>query len=745
MAKISDSIGAMYEQLLKSFMTHSSDGIVVVDLEGKVLDVNRAFETMHGWTKEEVLGTVLPMTPPHLLDEARKLHELVLSGKSVNGYETFKMKKDGSMFHASVTISPVVDAEGSVIALVGVERDITGQKLAEKQLMDSEERYRQLVEFSPEPIMAIADYYVFYANPAALNLIGGQHIDEIQGKCFLDFIHPVHAVQLSALLEQAIGDKLPSDIIPVKLVRFDRQLVDAELKIVPMLSPGNTSVQLLFRDISKRKTAEQSLQETEMLYECLVENAMAGVYLYQDEKMVYVNPYLSKLFGYSRDEMMQSKLQTFIFADDLTTFKEIAVQTLEERISAFPFSIRGMKKDRSIVYLEGLVTLTKYKGKPSLLGTFQDVTYKNEVEEALRENALRYQRLIKFLPEPIVVSDAGMLIYANKSAMKLFRTTVESDLVGKSMYHFIHPEHQQEAMKIERNVMKTDNPSQFKEIRIICFDGEVIEAEISSIRIHHYMGKTVTLTVLRDITDRKQAEEMMIRSEKLSIVGQLAAGLAHEIRNPLTSLKGFTQLLKSKSKEDSFYYDTMLTELERINLIVGDFMTLAKPQLSQFGYGSVSGMLEHVISVLNHQAILMNVSLISKVSSALPDIYCDENQLKQVFINLIKNAIEAMPQGGNVVIAADQINAETICVKIKDQGDGIPDAIVHKLGEPFLTTKTNGTGLGLMISYRIVEHHRGSIKICSKDKQGTTVKLLLPVPEGQPRREPAADSDDWAI
>jgi two-component system sporulation sensor kinase A len=288
--------------------------------------------------------------------------------------------------------------------------------------------------------------------------------------------------------------------------------------------------------------------------------------------------------------------------------------------------------------------------------------------------------------------------------------------------------------------MRTDNPSQFKEIKMICCDGQTIEAEFSSIRIHHYMGKTVMLTVLRDITDRKQAEEMMIRSEKLSIIGQLAAGLAHEIRNPLTSLKGFTQLLKSRSKDDSFYFDTMLTELERINLIVNDFMTLAKPQLSHFGYGNVHGMLEHVISVLSHQAILMNVDLISRVSTELPDIYCDENQLKQVFINLIKNAIEAMPQGGNVVITAERLNPDTICVKIKDQGEGIPDTIVHKLGEPFLTTKTNGTGLGLMISYRIMEHHRGSLKICSKEKLGTTVKLLLPVPEGRSSETGAARS-----
>lgn len=727
MSNISDHIGTMVEELLKSFMNYTSDGIVVVDLEGKVLEVNHAFETLHGWKREEVVGSILPMTPLHLIDEAKKKRQQVIDGLHVNGYETFKMKKDGTMFPVSVTFSPIKDASGRIIALISVERDITKQKMAEKQLSESEERYRQLVELSPEPIIALTDYQIYYANPAAVSLLGGQLHGEVNDKCMLDFIHAEHAAELAAHIERSLSHNMPTELIPIRLVRLDETVIEVEMRIVPIFTSGRSTVQLLFRDISRSKSVEASLQETEELYECLVENAMAGVYLFQDEGMVYVNPYLLKLFGYSRDEAKSFKLETVVLADDLPAFEQIAARALEGHISTVPFSVRGMKKDGSIVYLEGLVTLTKYKGKTALLGTFQDVTYKNEAQEALRESAQRYQRLVKFLPEPIVVSDEGFMMYANKLAMKLFRANAENDLVGKSLFHFIHPEFCGQARAIMSNVMRTDNPSQFQEIKIICCDGQMIEAEISSIRIHNYMGKTVTLTVVRDITDRKQAEELMIRSEKLSIVGQLAAGLAHEIRNPLTSLKGFTQLLKSRSSDDSFYYDTMLTELERINLIVNDFMTLAKPQSSQFGYRSVNGMLEHVVSVLHHQAIMMNVNLILDADPSLPDIYCDENQLQQVFINLIKNGIEAMPHGGDVIIAAEPNNEETVCIKIIDQGEGMPDSIVQKLGEPFLTTKTNGTGLGLMISCRIMEHHRGLLKVVSTGKKGTTVKLLLPI------------------
>ncbi|RKN80482.1 PAS domain S-box protein [Paenibacillus ginsengarvi] len=736
MSNSSGYSGSMQQVELASFMSLSSDGIVIVDTDGKVLELNRAFEMLHGWSREELIGRLLPVTPPHLIEEGWKLYLKAMSGSQVNGVETLKQRKDGSMFHASVTISPVQNAEGQIVALIAVERDITQQKLMERKLAESEERYRQLVEYSPEPLLALDDFEVYYANQAAVRLLGSQHAGQLTGRCFLDFIGSEHPIDMAVSIEQLLANDSPSDTMTMKLVCLDQSLIEVEVRVIPIVSRSNSSVQLLLRDITGRPKAA-SLQETEQLYECLVENAMTGVCLYQEEKMVYANPYFAAMFGYTGEEALQATLGTFIWEEDYENIREIAAQTLEGRLSTFPFSVKGVKKDGTLIYLEGLLTATTFRGKPSLLGTFQDVTYKFKVEEALRESAQRYQRLIKFLPEPIVVSDEGVLIYVNKSAMKLLRAKSEAELIGKSLLHFIHPDHGRTARALLQRALRKDEPSQFRELPILCCDGQLIDAELSSIRIHHYMGKTVVLTVLRDLTDRKRAEDILVRSEKLSILGQLAASLAHEIRNPLTSLKGFTQLLKSKAKEDVFYYDTMLTELERINLIVGDFMTLAKPQLAQFEYGSINRMLEHVVSVLNHQAVMMNVSIVSKVNKKLPDVYCDENQLKQVFINLIKNAIEAMPSGGNVVITAEQ-NGEHVSIKIKDQGEGISDSIVEKLGEPFLTTKSNGTGLGLMISYRIMEQHGGSLTIRSELHKGTTIELRLPIDGKRVKRPPVS-------
>lgn len=225
--------------------------------------------------------------------------------------------------------------------------------------------------------------------------------------------------------------------------------------------------------------------------------------------------------------------------------------------------------------------------------------------------------------------------------------------------------------------------------------------------------------------------EMVLRwgelehTDKLTMAGMLAAGIAHEIRNPLTSLRGFIQLLQSKERQ---YTDIMLVEVDRINEIVNEMLELAKPKESMFKPGRLQPLLHNVVTLLQAQAILHNVQLICEFETGTEDlvINCNENKLKQVFINIIKNAIEAMPRGGYIVISLSAKNGWSfICMS--DNGDGIPEAILERLGEPFLTSKEKGTGLGLMISKRIIEEHNGFITFKSQVNHGTRVTVELPI------------------
>lgn len=217
----------------------------------------------------------------------------------------------------------------------------------------------------------------------------------------------------------------------------------------------------------------------------------------------------------------------------------------------------------------------------------------------------------------------------------------------------------------------------------------------------------------------------MIRSEKLSIAGQLAAGIAHEIRNPLTSIKGFLQIMQPDISNHSQYFHIIFSELNRIEMILSELLMLAKPQETKFTKTDLVTLLNDVAILLETQGNMNNVSILQEHSFTELHINCDENQLKQVFINLFKNAIDAMPKGGKVKVLTEKIN-QSVKIIVKDEGEGIPPEFLERIGEPFLTTKEKGNGLGLMITYKIIENHSGNMYVESEVGKGSIFTIILP-------------------
>jgi len=258
--------------------------------------------------------------------------------------------------------------------------------------------------------------------------------------------------------------------------------------------------------------------------------------------------------------------------------------------------------------------------------------------------------------------------------------------------------------------------------------GDTVDVSITVSPIRSEDGQIVAIAeIARNITSRKQAEEAIRRSEKLSVVGQLAAGVAHEIRNPLTTVRGFVQLQRQSGKLTESHLDVMLSELDRINLIVSEFLILAKPQARQIQDIDVRNLLSEIILLLYPLAHLSNIVVNTSFDPKAPQICGDPNQLKQVFINLLKNGFEAMPNGGAITVELRSVPEEScISVLVTDEGVGIPEENMPRIGEPFYTSKPNGNGLGLMVSGRIIEGHKGSMKIRSRVGVGTTVEVRLP-------------------
>ncbi|ANS76329.1 hypothetical protein AWM70_18575 [Paenibacillus yonginensis] len=275
-------------------------------------------------------------------------------------------------------------------------------------------------------------------------------------------------------------------------------------------------------------------------------------------------------------------------------------------------------------------------------------------------------------------------------------------------------------------------------------DGSEVEVSISQSPIFDKNNRIIAyITISRDMTEHNKMQELLRQSEKLTTVGQLAAGVAHEIRNPLTTLRGFMQLQQQTRALNIQHVDIMLSELDRINLIVSEFLILAKPQASIFQNKDIRYVLGDVVSLLDSQAHLYGIEFVTDFEKEPIEVYCEENQLKQVFINILKNAMEAMPRGGGIGLKIIKENNQAL-IGIIDEGEGIPFERLAKLGEPFYTSKEKGTGLGLMISQRIIEAHKGTLNINSMVGWGTMVTITLPLvhPDPDGEEQPVVTSLD---
>lgn len=237
----------------------------------------------------------------------------------------------------------------------------------------------------------------------------------------------------------------------------------------------------------------------------------------------------------------------------------------------------------------------------------------------------------------------------------------------------------------------------------------------------------------RDMTEALRAEQLFLEWDKLSAVGQLAAGIAHEIRNPITSLKGFLKLMQQSRKVNDTYIDIMSSEFERIETIVQELLTFSKPNVSQYSDEEISDIIEQVVTLMEPHAILKDAVIHTEITCGHLYIRCIANQIKQVFINLIKNAIEAMDRNSGKIHIKVYKHINHVVIEIADNGPGISEEDLKRLGEPFYSTKEKGTGLGIMVTKNIIHNnHHGTFEVKSKVGKGTTFTVCLPL-SSEPR------------
>ncbi|MEK3884485.1 PAS domain S-box protein [Paenibacillus sp. PL2-23] len=431
-----------------------------------------------------------------------------------------------------------------------------------------------------------------------------------------------------------------------------------------------------------------------------------------DGRWLQVNPAFCDMLGYAEEELLAFSFHMDSSLQEQQRSLERINQMIAGELSVCRLEKGYLHRKGHIVWVQLSLTIVRDEQSRPLyfIAHIQDVSA--QMIAAYSTDIISY------------AAPDGSLQYVSPSIKTVLGLEPE-EMIGQNSLSFIHPE---DAAALQSVYERDSSEEAFiMTYRSRHADGHYVWLETTVRTIRDKTGVTEKIIgIARDITERKHAEQLMHDSEKLTLAGQLAAGIAHEIRNPLTAIKGFFQLLQSgKMKRD--YYQVIQEEFLRIELIINELLVLAKPQAVSCDRYDIVALLDDVTKLLEPQAILNNIQLQRRFEEAAFHIECDGNQMKQVFINVLKNAMEAMPDGGDIVISLKPVG-NLLQIIVQDQGCGIAKEAVKRIGQPFFSSKEAGTGLGMMVSFKIIEEHGGSMHIESELGQGTSVAILLPMP-----------------
>ncbi|CCF04883.1 PAS domain-containing protein [Bacillus velezensis] len=511
------------------------------------------------------------------------------------------------------------------------------------------------------------------------------------------------------------------EIVTPQMEGTDREII-LKIKVLEEKTPRRP-----YMYEQKKQKAEQQSEDAagNGEFERLVEMLPNPLYVSINGTIAYANNAMLAMLGAeSKDEVIGRRSYEFIEEEYHDIVKNRIVR-MQKGMEVGMIEQTWRRLDGTPVHLEVKAAPTTYKNQRAELLLLIDISSRKKFQTILQKSRERYQLLIQNSIDTIAVSHNDKWVFMNESGISLFEAETYEDLIGKNVYDQLHPcDHDGVKQRIQ-NIINRKTESEIIKQSWFTFKNRLIYTEMVCIPTT-FFGETAVQVILRDISERKQTEELMLKSEKLSIAGQLAAGIAHEIRNPLTAIKGFLQLMKPTMEENEHYFEIVFSELSRIELILSELLMLAKPQQNAVKERvNLKKIISEVTALLETQANLKGIFIKTDYEHDSMYINGDQNQLKQVFINLIKNAVESMPDGGTVHIIMTE-DEYSVNVTVKDEGDGIPENVLKRIGEPFLTTKEKGTGLGLMVTFNLIKNHQGAIQVDSKPDRGTAFHITFP-------------------
>ncbi|SFB03449.1 MULTISPECIES: PAS domain S-box protein [unclassified Bacillus (in: firmicutes)] len=691
----------------------------------RLIDVNEKMCRILGYNKQDLLGIglekIICLEDRDILDKNGR-HE------SKVGFRT----KNGHMFEADVDSVVVQEEEiwfsyHTIKSVVEpfAQRQTKESSHTAQSLLKSENRFRTLVS-------SMNDLVVTLDEQGCISNILGKWFDddhELEKKyvgkrieeCFSDEDGMVHR---QAFEEALKGNK---SIYEWSLTSEGR-VTYFQGSMSSVIHDHTTEVVAVTRDITAMKLKTLALQELYAQNQAILTGTAEGMIVIDKEGIItYINENVMKLMKKEKPILGKTLLELVqMYQDDFQVLARY--ETKEKMILEVLYS-----KDECEYHLE-IVKQSIAMAQESLgdVLSVRDITFK-------KKSKMREKNIYDAIASGITVQTReGQIRFANRTASEILGYEIEQlrlmnsydeawktiDENGNPLSRDRHPSMVtlSTGKEVTGAVIGVFNQvmNQYRWLLVdtrIIYEEENNASEIESV-----------ITTFFDITEKKEWDKRMHQAEKLAVIGQLAAAMAHEIRNPLTSIDGFLKLMKpSLNQKEQMYLEILFDEVAKIDLVTSEFLSLSKPQdekkrLLQY----YQEIIEPVMKAMRPLATMNSIKLdFSSEMACDPLVLGHKNQMKQLVMNLLKNAIEAMPSGGNIKLDLSG-DEQFVKLKIIDEGMGIPSERLKHIGEPFYSLKEKGTGLGMMICYKILRDHGGEMHIKSKMYVGTTVEVLLP-------------------
>lgn len=758
------------EEKFQAIFDNSPYSIAFNALDGTYLDANKAFLSRWGISREEALArTVQDLAA---VDNDERLHfiQMLERDGSFSNMETKISRPDSGVGYVLFSASLV--SIGGLTSILSTAVDVTSLKEAEQNV----KRWRQ--KFDLTTAAAKLTFYEYDVDNDVLTWSGsmldvlGYDPQEMRGglSVWTKLLHPEDAGRATALFEEALAQK-KRYIIEYRLRRKDGSYADVfEYGQLFARTPDSPRRVLgIIQDVSEAKRTEKALVQSEEKYRAIFNNSPIGIFRTSyDGRFLEANPTLAHMLGYrDRDELLSSveHLETGIYPHPDTR------RDMLEALLVSPGGIRReiefRRKDGSPFYAVINATLQfDASGRPAYLdGTIEDITTRKAAEDRLRQSEEKFAGIFRLSPDAIVlfeldtqriqdVNDAFVDLFGFSREELLGKTTIELGLyqnpaVRERLYELIH------AKETIRDYEFTAYRKSGEEI--VC---------LLSCQLMDINGNSGVFAVIRDLREMKRMQQLMIQTEKMQSLGGLAAGMAHEINNPLgiivqaaqnamrrldpsvdsnveaarlhgLDLHGMASFLEERNILR--YLQGIRDAGERAAAIVADMLSFSRRSERTYSSNDLNVIVSKALDLagkdydLKKHYDFRKLNIVRDSDPALPPVPCVSTEIEQVILNLVRNAAQAMDRAGTenptLTLRTKRVQDWAV-IEVEDNGPGIPKENLARIFEPFYTTKKigEGTGLGLSVSYFIItNNHHGHLTAASRKGRGAKFVISLPL------------------